>query len=47
MGAISILAIYPDQHLVVAITDNSDHSLNALATRLASWFTAGGKAVTR
>jgi CubicO group peptidase (beta-lactamase class C family) len=47
MGAISILAIYPDQHLVVAITDNSDHSLNGLATRLATWYALGGKAATR
>jgi CubicO group peptidase (beta-lactamase class C family) len=44
MGAISILAVYPEQRLVVAITDNSDHSLNALAARLAAWYAAAAKA---
>ena len=47
MGAISILAVYPEQRLVVAITDNSDRSLNALAARLAAWYAAGGKTAAR
>lgn len=42
MGAVSILAIYPDQRLVVAITDNSDTGLNALAQRIAGWYADAG-----
>jgi serine beta-lactamase-like protein LACTB, mitochondrial len=43
MGAVSILALYPDQHLVVAITVNSDNGLNGLAARLASWYAEEGR----
>lgn len=39
MGAISVLALYPDEQLVVAITVNSDNGLNALANRIAAWYT--------
>jgi len=46
MGAVSILAIYPDQRLVVAVTDNSSRSLNALAARLATWYAPPVKKAT-
>lgn len=44
MGGVSILAIYPDQDLVVAIAVNSDNGLNGLAARIAAWYSmeAGG-----
>lgn len=42
MGAVSMLALYPDQRLVVAIIDNSDTGLNALAQRIASWYADTG-----
>lgn len=44
MGGVSILAVYPDQRLVVAIAVNSDNGLNGLAARIAAWYAgeAGG-----
>jgi CubicO group peptidase (beta-lactamase class C family) len=42
IGGISILALYPDQRVVVAITVNTDKGLNALAGRVASWYMVEG-----
>jgi len=42
MGAVTILAIYPGQRLVIAITDNSDAGLNAMAARIAGWYATPG-----
>jgi hypothetical protein len=38
IGGISILALYPDQQLVVAIVVNTDEGLNALVGRVANWY---------
>ncbi len=40
IGGISVLALYPDQHLVVAIAVNTDKGLNALTGRVATWYAA-------
>lgn len=40
IGGISVLALYPDQHLVVAIAVNTDKGLNALTGRVAGWYAA-------
>jgi len=45
VGGISVLVLYLDTPMVVAITVNTDKGLNTLASRVATWYTAG--AVTR
>jgi serine beta-lactamase-like protein LACTB, mitochondrial len=40
IGGVSVLALYPDQHLVVAIAVNTDKGLNALTGRVATWYAA-------
>ena len=43
IGGVSLLALYPDQDLVVAITVNTDKGgMNALAGRVAGWYAAEG-----
>ncbi len=40
MGGTTILALYPDEKIVVAIAANTDKGLNALAGRVATWYAA-------